>query len=282
MAPMATDLSCLFATTIGTGLCVSSANTVNQLMEAPYDALMSRTKGRVLVRRLISPFHAITFGTITGLTGVGILYFMVNPLTAALGATNIFIYTSVYTPCKRLSITNTWVGSIVGAIPPMMGWTACTDSLDFGALLLGSILFAWQFPHFNSLAWNMRFDYAKADYKMMVINNPKLNSRVSLRYSILLFPLSYMFSYIGLTTWWFALDSTLINSLLLSASYKFWRNSNDKTARDLFFKSLVHLPVLLALMMAHKKDWRSANEEELKKEIEKALMELEETQKNKE
>ena len=164
MAPMATDLTCLFATTVGTGLCVASANTFNQLMEAPYDAQMLRTQNRVLVRKVISPIHAASFGTITGILGVGTLFTMVNPLTAILGASNIVLYTCIYTPMKRVSIINTWIGSVVGAIPPMMGWTACTNSLDIGAWLLGSILYAWQFPHFNSLAWNMRSDYVKAGY----------------------------------------------------------------------------------------------------------------------
>src|SRR6266498_4626481 len=137
---------------------------------------------------------------------------------------------------------------------------ACTDSLDLGAWLLSSVLlllYAWQFSHFNSLAWNMRSDYAKTGYHMMVNTNPALNSRVSLRYSLLLFPLCYIIPYIEMTTWWFALDSTIINSGLLLGAFRFWKNSNDKTARDLFFGSLVHLPVILALMMAHKKNWRT-------------------------
>ncbi|CAG8577308.1 16678_t:CDS:1, partial [Funneliformis mosseae] len=261
MAPMATDLTCLFATTAGTGLCIASANTFNQLMESSYDAQMSRTRNRVLVRKVISPLHATSFGTITGITGVGILSTMVNPLTAILGLSNILLYTCIYTPMKRVSIVNTWVGSVVGAIPPMMGWAACTNSLDLGAWILGSILYAWQFPHFNALAWNMRNDYAKAGYRMMVVKNPSLNSRVSLRYSLLLFPLSYIIPYIGMTSWWFALDSTIINSGLLWGAFRFWRNSNDKTARDLFFGSLVHLPVILALMMAHKKNWRTMDDQ---------------------
>ncbi|CAG8788240.1 8562_t:CDS:1, partial [Acaulospora morrowiae] len=129
------------------------------------------------------------------------------------------------------------------------------------------------FPHFNALAWSMRSDYAKAGYQMMVINNPKLNSRVSLRYSLALFPISIMASYIGMTTWWFALDSSLINSVLLVGAYRFWKDSNDKSSRDLFFASLVHLPVIMALMMAHKKDWRNESKnDELKKKI---LLELE-------
>ena len=77
------------------------------------------------------------------------------------GASTLFLYTTVYTPLKRLSIANTWVGSVVGALPPLMGWTACTGTLDPGALILGGILYSWQFPHFNALSWNLRADYSR-------------------------------------------------------------------------------------------------------------------------
>ena len=73
---------------------------------------------------------------------------------------DLILYTTVYTPLKRLSIANTWVGSVVGALPPLMGWTACTGNLDPGALILGGILYSWQFPHFNALSWNLRADYS--------------------------------------------------------------------------------------------------------------------------
>ncbi|KOB77378.1 Uncharacterized protein OBRU01_04200, partial [Operophtera brumata] len=88
-------------------------------------------------------------------------------LTSALGATNLILYTSVYTPMKRMSILNTWLGSVVGAIPPLMGWAGCTGSLDSGALVLAAILYSWQFPHFNALSWNLRPDYSRAGYRMM-------------------------------------------------------------------------------------------------------------------
>ncbi|CAG8468371.1 10803_t:CDS:1 [Ambispora leptoticha] len=253
LSPGSTSLMCLLGTSVGTGLCVASANAINQWIEFPYDAQMSRTRNRVLVRRALTPFHAFAFGTISGISGLIVLSMMANSLTALMGVTNILLYTCIYTPMKRASILNTWVGSIVGAIPPMMGWVASTNNLDPGCWLLGGILYAWQFPHFNSLAWNLRADYSKAGYRMMAVTNPALNARVALRYSLLLFPWSYMIPYMGMTSWWFAFDSTLVNSVLLWGSYKFWRNSNDKTARDCFFASLIHLPVIFALMMLHKR-----------------------------
>ncbi|ORY94191.1 protoheme IX farnesyltransferase [Syncephalastrum racemosum] len=252
MAPGAAGVSTLLYTTVGTALCIASANAINQWIEVPYDAQMLRTRNRVLGRRLVSPFHAFGFGVLTGTAGVGMLATMVNPLTAGLGLTNLLLYTSVYTPMKRASIVNTWVGAVVGAIPPMMGWTAVTDSLDLGAWILGGILYAWQFPHFNSLAWNLRADYSKAGYRMMAVTDPGLNGRVSLRYSLAMFPLSLGLTYLDITTPLFALDSSLVNAALLYGAVRFWRESNEKTGRQLFFGSIIHLPVLLALMMIHK------------------------------
>lgn len=81
---------------------------------------------------LTRPLHASIFAASCATIGLATLYFGTNALTAALGATNLILYTSVYTPLKRCSITNTWLGSIVGAIPPIMGWTACTGTLSSG------------------------------------------------------------------------------------------------------------------------------------------------------
>ncbi|KAJ8653612.1 protoheme IX farnesyltransferase [Lichtheimia ornata] len=252
MAPGQAALSTLLYTTAGTTLCISSANAFNQWIEIPYDAQMLRTRNRVLGRRALSSVHAFSFGTLTGAAGVTMLSTMVNPLTAALGAANIFLYTCVYTPMKRASIANTWVGAVVGAIPPMMGWTAMTNGLEPGAWVLGALLYAWQFPHFNSLAWNLRADYSKAGYRMMSVTDPKLNARVSLRYSLAMFPICIAMPYLDMTSWLFAADSSIVNAGLAYQAYKFWKDSNEKTARQLFFGSLIHISVLMALMMVHK------------------------------
>eukprot|EP00730_Choanoeca_flexa_P001502 TRINITY_DN10663_c0_g1_i3.p1 TRINITY_DN10663_c0_g1~~TRINITY_DN10663_c0_g1_i3.p1 ORF type:complete len:300 (+),score=19.91 TRINITY_DN10663_c0_g1_i3:967-1866(+) len=161
LAPGAFDWMNFGVTALGTGLCVAAANTYNQWIEIPYDAQMKRTRNRPLVSGEISPFHAWSFGTLCGLSGVGILAAGVNPLVAALGAGNILLYAGVYTPMKRMSIYNTWAGSLVGAIPPLMGWAAVTNSLDSSAFVLAGVLFAWQFPHFNALSWSLRPDYSR-------------------------------------------------------------------------------------------------------------------------
>ncbi|KAJ3024004.1 Protoheme IX farnesyltransferase, mitochondrial [Thoreauomyces humboldtii] len=207
-----------------------------------------------MVQQALSPLHAFTAGVVGGVGGVGVLAAFVNPLTACLGAANLVLYAGVYTPMKRTSIANTWLGAVVGAIPPMMGWAAATGTLDPGAVVMGAILYAWQFPHFNSLSWNLRPDYSKAGYRMMSVTDPALNARVSLRHAVTLVPLCWIVPGLDMTTWWFALDSTIVNGYLVYQACRFWRAPGDKTARTLFFGSLVHLPVLLVLLMLHKSE----------------------------
>lgn len=111
MAPAAFNLGTFAMCTVGTGLCSAAANAINQYHEVPFDAQMSRTKNRVLVRGLVTPLHAIGFAAGSAAMGVSMLYFGVNGYTAALGAANLILYTSIYTPMKRVSILNTWIGS---------------------------------------------------------------------------------------------------------------------------------------------------------------------------
>lgn len=279
-APSLSALTLLFLTT-GTSLASASANTFNMLAEPQYDARMSRTRNRPLARKLISTRAAAIFGILTGVAGITILYFGCNPTTAFLGGANIVLYAAVYTPLKRISTINTWIGAIVGAIPPLMGWTAAagqyaTSATSYGGwkeLLLtpqaeggwwlAALLFAWQFPHFNALSHTVREEYANAGYKMMCSVNPARNARVALRYSLLMFPICYGLLANGIvgggsltapsTVLW-ATGSTAINGWMTVAATKFWWHQGAKgTARGLFWASVWHLPILLVLAMAVKR-----------------------------
>jgi heme o synthase len=288
ISPLPASVPTLLATAVGTALCSASANTFNQLQEVPFDAQMVRTRMRPLVRKCISSFHATGFAVVTGVLGPILLYTVVNPTTAVLGFTNIALYAGVYTRMKRKTIWNTWVGAVVGAIPPLMGWTACggkllpsttytpecflpsflldaTVSIDpslidnpLGPLALFILLFSWQFPHFNALSHLYRGSYAQAGYKMLSVLSPAKNALVSLRHAIILIPTcSILFPLSGLTTWTFAATSLIPGSVLLHAAWRMWRTGSEKDARSLFQHSLWHLPAILGLMMIHKNgvDW---------------------------
>lgn len=254
MAPATFDPLTLLLCTVGTGLTSCAANSINQFFEVPYDSQMNRTKNRVLVRGHISPLHAVSFAFISGATGLSILALGVNGLTALLGAFNLGLYTLAYTPLKRISIVNTWVGAVVGAIPPMMGWAACTGGLEAGAWLLAGVLYAWQFPHFNALSWNLRPDYSRAGYRMMSVVNPGLTKRVALRYCLMTTGLCLAAPLIDLTTWTFAADSLPLNLYLTYLGWQFYHRGDSKTSRKLFRFTLIHLPALLILMWISKKE----------------------------
>uniref|UniRef100_A0A9J8A3C1 Protoheme IX farnesyltransferase, mitochondrial n=1 Tax=Cyprinus carpio carpio TaxID=630221 RepID=A0A9J8A3C1_CYPCA len=253
MAPVPFDPVTFLMASVGTCLSSCTANSINQYFEVPFDSNMNRTKNRPLVRGQISPLHAVSFALACGIPGVTLLTLGVNPLTGFLGALNIFLYTCCYTPLKRLSIANTWVGAVVGAIPPVMGWTAATGSLDPGALLLGAFLFSWQFPHFNALSWNLREDYSRGGYRMMSVTHPSLCKRVALRHSVGLIGLSALGPVLDVTTWTFPLVSLPINLYISYLAFRFYHNGDRQNARKLFFCSLWHLPMLLLLALTCKK-----------------------------
>eukprot|EP00055_Hartaetosiga_balthica_P001765 m.1830 g.1830 ORF g.1830 m.1830 type:complete len:342 (-) comp1636_c0_seq1:79-1104(-) len=250
LAPKPFDWPLFGVVSLGTALCVASANSFNQWIEVPFDSQMSRTRDRPLVVGTLSPFHAFSFGVVTAIAGVVILS-TINRLVAILGLGNIILYAGVYTPLKRLSITNTWIGSIVGAIPPLMGWAALTNSLSPPSFFLAGILFLWQFPHFNALSWKLRPDYSKAGYRMMSVLNPNLCRSVALQYTAALIPLCISAPYLGLTDWTFMIDSTLINGYITYKAYVFYKTGDADTARSLFLTSLWHLPAIMALLFIH-------------------------------
>jgi heme o synthase len=257
----ASTLTLAYLTT-GTFLSSASANTLNMLFEPKYDALMTRTRNRPLVRKLVTPTSASLFAFTTGLTGLTLLYLGTNPTVAALSALNILLYAGIYTPMKRISVLNTWVGAIVGGIPPLMGWAAAAgqsataehhswQDLLFteealGGWLLAALLFAWQFPHFNALSHSIKDEYRNAGYRMLAWTNPAMNGRVALRYSLLLFPISAALCWAGVVNNGFLVLSSVCNLWISREAYRFWsKGGAGGSARGLFWASIWSLPLLM-------------------------------------
>lgn len=255
MAPAPFELSTFLLCSVGTTLVSGAANSINQVIETSFDAQMPRTRNRVLVQGHLSRLHAMGFALGASTIGVGMLYFGVNELTAFLGAANLILYTSIYTPMKRYSILNTWVGSLVGGIPPLMGWAACTGDIGVGAWILAGLLYCWQFPHFNALSWNIRPEYLKAGYKMMANSHPELCTRVSLRHTGYITALSLVAPALDVTNVWFAVESLPLNAYFAYLAWDFHQKADSKSSRKLFRFSLLHLPILMGLFLLNKKDW---------------------------
>ncbi|KAK7961649.1 uncharacterized protein PG986_002474 [Apiospora aurea] len=266
--PSLSPLTLAFLTT-GTALCSASANALNMIYEPDTDSKMSRTRNRPLVRGLLTQRKAIMFAVLAGATGVGALLFGVNPTVSFLGAANIVLYAGVYTPMKRMHWLNTWVGAIVGGIPPLMGWAAAagesaTGTGSFqellltrdavGGWLMAALLFAWQFPHFMALSWSIREEYKAAGHQMLSWVNPARNGRVALRYSLAFFPICFGLCAVGVTEWSFAATSLPVNIWLTREAVRFWRcDGFQGSAKGLFWASVWHLPVVIMLGLGQKK-----------------------------
>ena len=258
MASTPLDPGTFAAALSGTFLLSASANSFNQLMEVKNDAAMNRTAKRPLPSGRISPTHAAGWATSAGAAGVGTLFLGTDCVTASLGALTLGLYTLAYTPMKQRTPLNTWVGAVVGAIPPVMGWTAAGGALmSFEAATLGTSLFLWQMPHFFALSWMYRDDYKQGGYKMIPLNDPtgERTSWLCLEYSLYLAALPPLCWAAGLTSCMFAIESVAFNGALLAAAYRFHSNSSrgQAHARRLFLVSLGYLPLFFGCLLLHQR-----------------------------
>lgn len=236
---------------LGTALSSGGAGALNHFIERETDVLMERTKNRPLPAGLIAPPVALGLGIALSAAGIGILSFLVNPLSALLSALTIVLYTVVYTPLKKVSWLNTPVGAIPGAIPPLIGWAASDNRLAPGAWVLFAILFLWQHPHFYSIAWMFREDYARGGFKMLPTVDPE--GRASLRQSwaaaLILIPVSLCPTFLKLTGWLYFAGAFGLGLWFFSACVR-WRLSESMLdARRVLRVSVTYFPGLLFLIL---------------------------------
>ncbi len=241
----------LFYLLLGTWATSSSAAILNQVMEWKHDAQMNRTKNRPLVIGSIKRSSALIFGVLLGLIGVIFLYYYINFLTAIISVCTIILYLFIYTPSKRVTTWNTIIGSIPGALPPVGGWTAATNSLEPTAWILFGILFCWQMPHFLSIAIIYASDYEKGGFKMLPNTYPesRRTSYVIIFFTVALFITSlglYMIKVAGI---FYAISAAILGTLFLAIAIKLIINSNKKNARKLMIASIIYLPILLIIII---------------------------------
>lgn len=239
------------ATLAGTALAAASANTLNQVLETTRDAAMERTRGRPLPSGGVSAAHAITLAFVLGGAGMCILAGFVNALAAALALGTIGLYVLVYTPLKTRTTLNTLVGAVCGAVPPMIGWAGAAGRLDTGAWVLGALLFVWQIPHFLALAWLYREDYARGRFRMLPVLDPDghLTCRVVITTSLLLVPITFTATLLGLAGWFFTAGAFALGAGMTVAAVVLYRDRTNANARRVFLASLVYLSAVLVLLV---------------------------------
>ncbi|MBI3410491.1 MAG: protoheme IX farnesyltransferase [Planctomycetes bacterium] len=248
----AVPLSLLLNTVLGTALVAAGASALNQVFERHSDALMRRTENRPLPAGRLGAFEASLFGLFLALGGLAYLGWTVRqPLTVLIVAGTLVGYVFVYTPLKRKTTLNTLVGAVPGALPPVIGWTAATGSLDGGALLLFVILFLWQVPHFLAIAWIYREEYARAGLKMLPVLDREgvQSSRQMIAYCLALLPVSLMPVLVHQAGLLYGAGSLAIGVVFLYSAFEFRWKKDVIQARRVLRASLVYLPVLLGLLL---------------------------------
>jgi protoheme IX farnesyltransferase len=236
----------------GTAMAALGANGLNQVLERDRDALMERTRERPLPSGRMGTAHAAVAASLTALAGCLILWVRAGTLPALLAAGTVLLYVGVYTPMKPRNNLNTMVGAVVGAIPPLIGWSAVTGGVETGGWLLGLLLFIWQIPHFLSLAWLYRDDYRRGGYRMVSVDDPEGDAtfRLMMIYAWVLLPLGLVMSVAGMAGAIFAAGSVLLGGAWLWQGIRCYRDRSRSNTRRVFLGSVMYLPLLLALLVA--------------------------------
>lgn len=229
------------------GLMVTgAANIINQILEKDIDKLMKRTANRPLPTNQVSVAEAVVLGAILGIGGLFLLGSFFNHLTAAISLLSLVLYGFIYTPLKRISPINVFVGAIPGALPPLIGWVAATGTLSVEAWILFGIQFIWQFPHFWAIAWVLDEDYKRAGLKMLPMEGGK-NLKTAFQimiYTLVLIPLSLLPLQFGMTGTTSALIAVVCGVVFLAQTFHLMRTCTNKAAMNIMFGSFLYLPIV--------------------------------------
>ncbi len=247
-----TDPLGLLHTVCATALIAAGASALNQLLERHSDSRMRRTDQRPLPAGRLLPVEVLVFGLALGLFGLAYLALAVGrPLPVLVAAVTFLGYVAVYTPLKRLTVWNTLVGAVPGALPPVIGWAAARGTLDadIGAVFL--ILFLWQVPHFLAIAWIYRDDYGRAGLRMLPVGDPLGNrtARHMVGFCAALVLASLLPVLLRLAGPVYLVGALLLGLLFLRATLRFWLERTAVQARGVLRASLLYLPLLLALLL---------------------------------
>ena len=249
------DWFLFFRVMFGTAFVAASASVLNQFLERKVDRLMGRTKDRPLPAGRMAPGTALGLGILLAVAGLIYLTNRVSPLCASLAAATLGIYVGIYTPMKRKSAWCVTVGAISGAIPPVIGWAAATGSLGTGAWILFGILFFWQMPHFLSLAWMYRDEYAQAGFSMLRrkdIAGIKAATE-SLLCALALTAVTLLPAFLGLGHLIYLPVAVACDGWLLVCAVLFLSHRSRGSARRLFLASILYLPLVMAVIMVCRK-----------------------------
>jgi protoheme IX farnesyltransferase len=246
---------------IGIALVTAGSAALNQALERRTDRRMPRTAARPMAQQRIGLAHGLLVGFALVCGGSLYLALATNPLTGTLTLLTAVGYVAIYTPLKRITTLNTFIGAFPGALPPLIGWTAARGLIEWPAIALFAILFVWQFPHFMAIGWLYRADYAHAGIRVTATQQPtreaaRSSTLQALFYAILMIPVSLWPTWLHITGIPYAIAALLLGAYYLLATIRFMRitrnpddPANRATARHLLKVSVIYLPLLLLAMM---------------------------------
>ena len=239
---------------LGIALVAGSAAALNHLLDSKIDADMARTRSRPVAQGRVTNVQGAVFVAVTGILGFVLLYALINPLTAWLNLASWVDYGVIYTAyLKRATPQNIVIGGLFGAAPPLFGWTAVTNSIDGGGLLLVLIIFAWTPPHFWALAIDRVDEYRKVDIPMLPVTHGEEYTKLHiLLYTIVMILVTILPYLIGMSNLFY-----LVSALALGGGFLYWslvllKGTNRRAPRETFRYSIVYLMLLfVALLIDH-------------------------------
>ncbi len=248
----------LFHGLLGIGLVAGGTAALNEVLEYDIDARMRRTADRPLPTGRMSLLHAAVVGLLMTLGGALYLGLLLNQLTGWLSLATALVYLAAYTPLKKVHPICTFVGAFPGAMPGVLGWTAARGRLEWGALVMFAIVFFWQFPHFYSIAWLYREDYAAGAIRMLPVveSDGRSTAREILLYSLALIVVSLTPTFLGMSGRLYFVGALVMSIGLFSVGTRLTGLKGPITAarskqraRQLLQATVFYLPLLFALMM---------------------------------
>lgn len=239
---------------LGAGLVFSAAAAMNHVIEWRVDQKMDRTKHRPIPAQKVTPFF-VTFGVIiSSILGIYILYYNTPLMVVYVTIATFVLYNFVYTPAKKLTVWNTFIGAFPGALPLLSGWYMVHASLNTMGLLLFLILYMWQLPHFYAIAWINKHSYTQGGLKMISVMDKtgEKTARYLLLSTIIFVFITYCPAFFNLFSYFYVCGMSVANAVLLVAAYRFYQVKNDDHARRVLLTSIVYPPLLLVMVVLEK------------------------------
>ena len=248
------SISTIMVALVGIALCSGSAAAINQVIDRNADAAMTRTDKRPLPQGELSVFHASSFAFVIGVLGALILYIYINTLTMVLTLASLIGYAFIYTVyLKRATPQNIVIGGLAGAAPPLLGWTAISNTIDPYALLLVLIIFVWTPPHFWALAIYRKDEYAKESIPMLPVTHGVAFTKLQIvLYTIILFIVSVLPYIVLMSGFVYLISAIVLSSIFMYYSIKLYFSDDDAVAMKTFNFSIYYIfLIFVALLCDH-------------------------------